>query len=126
MKKILIFTLILFLSFVTSNLFSQEKDKDGNINIKGLSQEDMIRIFGDIYSPRILMKGTGEQKEKNLIVSGNKIKTILYNTGSICRPNIFSPPGNVADLVWQGLGYGFEFGPLGCWPSCYTQQFRRF
>ena len=31
MKKILIFTLILFLSFAASDLFSQEKDKDGNI-----------------------------------------------------------------------------------------------
>jgi hypothetical protein len=112
MKKILIFTLILFFNLISSNLFSQERDKDGNINIKGLSQEDMIRIFGDIYSPRVLMKGAGEQKEKNLIIGGNKITTILYNTGSICRPNVFSPPGNVADLVWQGLGYGFEFGPL--------------
>ena len=112
MKKILIFTLIIVLNILMSNLYSQEKDKDGNINIKGLTQEDMVRIFGDIYSPRVLMKGAGEQKEKNLIIGGNKITTILYNTGSICRPNIFSPPGNVADLVWQGLGYGFEFGPL--------------
>ena len=112
MKKILFLTLIIVTSLLTSNLISQERDKDGNVNIKGLSQEDIIRVFGDIYSPRILMKGAGEQKEKSLIVGGNKITTILYNTGSICRPNIFSPPGNVADLVWQGLGYGFEFGPL--------------
>ena len=112
MKKILILTLIIIVSFLTNSLLSQQRDKDGNINIKGLSQEDMIRIFGDIYQPRILLKGAGEQKEKNVIISGNKVKTILYNTGSICRPNIFSPPGNIADLVWQGLGYGFEFGPL--------------
>ncbi len=111
MKKILILTFIT--AALSINLLGQSRDKDGNINIKGLSQSDMIRIFGDIYSPRVLSKGMGEQnKEKQLIVQGNKIKTILYNTGSICRPNIFSPPGNVADLVWQGLGYGFEFGPL--------------
>src|SRR3989339_1383916 len=113
MKKILIFNLIILLSLVTNNLFSQQKDKDGVIDVKGLSQADVIRIFGDIYNNRILLKSNGEQKkEKNIIVSGNKITTILYNTGSICRPAIFSPPGNIADVVWQGLGYGYEFGPL--------------
>lgn len=112
MKKFFnLFLLAAVISYSTL-VFSQQKDKDDNINIKGLSQEDMIRIFGDIYSPRQLFKGMGEQKEKSLIVSGNKITTILYNTGSICRPNIFSPPGNIADLVWEKLGYGFEFGPL--------------
>jgi len=109
MKKILILTLIIVSSLLTSNLVSQERDKDGNINIKGLSQEDMIRIFGDLFNPNSFRKIAGEQKEKNLIVSGNKITTILYNTGSICRPNTLA---NTADLVWQGLGYGFEFGPL--------------
>jgi hypothetical protein len=112
MKKILILIFSVVIAIWTNNLFAQQKDKDGNIDMKGLSQSDIIRIFGDIYNNRILFKGAGEQKEKNVIVSGNKITTILYNTGSICRPGIFSPPGNIADLVWQGLGYGYEFGPL--------------
>ncbi len=37
MKKILIFTLIIVLNILMSNLFSQERDKDGNINIKGFN-----------------------------------------------------------------------------------------
>jgi hypothetical protein len=113
MKKIILITLILTFNFFLIDVIPQETDASKYPDPKGLSSEDMIRIFGDIYSPRVLRKGAGEQnKEKQLIIQGNKIKTILYNTGSICRPNIFSPPGNVADLVWQNLGYGFEFGPL--------------
>lgn len=108
MKRIYIIILAALIT-LTANLHSQQKDEYGNIRIKGLSQEDMIRIFGDIFNPNALRKITGEQKEKSLIISGNKITTILYNTGSICRPNTLA---NIADLVWQGLGYGFEFGPL--------------
>lgn len=113
MKRIIIINLVIVLSLITNTIYSQQSDIDKTVDMKGLSSEDIIRIFGDIYNNRILLKSNGEQnKEKNVIVSGNKITTILYNTGSICRPNIFSPPGNIADLVWQGLGYGYEFGPL--------------
>lgn len=55
---------------------------------------------------------SGFQNEKNAILNSNEVTTILYNSGSISRPNIFSPPGNVADLVWKKLGYMSEFGPL--------------
>jgi len=34
---------------------------------------------------------------------------VVYNYGTITRPNTLS---NVADLVWNRLGYGFEFTPL--------------
>src|SRR5207249_11153440 len=46
---------------------------------------------------------------KSLIINGNKITTIVYNYGSITRPNTL---GNIADLVWNRLGYGYEFAPL--------------
>jgi len=60
-----------------------------------------------------LSKTNGMTSEmKSVVIQGNKIHTIIYNTGSISRPNI-AP--NVLDLVWNGLGYGYEFGPLvGC------------
>lgn len=90
--------------------YSQTKDKYGNINIKGLSEADMERIFGDIFRPGRLGKALGDKTWiREVIISGNKITTILYNYGSICKPNTL---GNIADLVWEGLGYGFEFGPL--------------
>ncbi len=106
-KYIYLFLTVLFLSITA---FSQQRDSDGNINIKGLSQEDMIRIFGDIYKPGKVFKTDGDPREiRETIVSGNKITTVLFNYGSICKPNYL---GNIADLVWNGLGYGFEFGPL--------------
>ncbi len=41
------------------------------------------------------------------IMNGNKITTEIWNFGSI------SSPGNhITDIVWEGLGYGYEFGPF--------------
>ncbi len=44
---------------------------------------------------------------RSLVLSGNKIKTIVYNTGSVSGPGVIA---NVYDLTWKGLGYGYEFG----------------
>ncbi len=53
---------------------------------------------------------TGDNTEiKEVIMSSNDITTVLYNYGSICKPNTL---GNIADMVWNGLGYMYEFGPL--------------
>lgn len=44
---------------------------------------------------------------RDVIMNGNKITTQIQNFGSI------SSPGNViTDIVWNGLGYGYEFGPF--------------
>ncbi|MFQ5570753.1 MAG: hypothetical protein ACE5G0_13800, partial [Rhodothermales bacterium] len=44
---------------------------------------------------------------RDAILNGNKITTQIFNFGSI------SAPGNrITDIVWNGLGYGFEFGPF--------------
>ncbi len=41
------------------------------------------------------------------IMNGNKILTEIWNYGSI------SSPGNsITDIIWEGLGYGYEFGPF--------------
>jgi len=109
MKKS-IYLFVLFLFITSSFSLAQEKDEYGNYNIKKLSQQDMERIYGDIYKPGKVFKTNGDPRSiKEVIISGNKITTVLFNYGSICKPNYL---GNVADLVWKGLGYGFEFGPL--------------
>ncbi len=44
---------------------------------------------------------------RDAIMNGNRITTQILNFGSI------SAPGNtITDIVWNGLGYGFEFGPF--------------
>lgn len=44
---------------------------------------------------------------RDVIMNGNRITTQISNFGSI------SSPGNtITDIVWNGLGYGYEFGPF--------------
>ena len=44
---------------------------------------------------------------RTAILNGNKITTQIANFGSI------SSPGNtITDIVWNNLGYGYEFGPF--------------
>ncbi|MGE5497283.1 MAG: hypothetical protein ACM3Q2_04400 [Syntrophothermus sp.] len=108
MKNRLLIVLI-FLLGISVSVQAQKKDADGYYNLKELSYDDALRIFGPITGPK-LNKVTGETREiKDILIKGNKIKTIMYNYGSICSPNALS---NVQDLVWNGLGYGFEFGVL--------------
>ncbi len=46
-------------------------------------------------------------RRQKAIMNGNKITAEIWNYGSI------SSPGNkVTDIVWEGLGYGYEFGPF--------------
>ncbi len=92
-----------------SKINGQEYDKYGYPIWKKLSEADAQRILGNRYAPKYF-KTTGDPRIiKESIIHGNNITTILFNYGSICAPNRL---GNIADLVWQGLGYGFEFGPL--------------
>jgi len=50
---------------------------------------------------------------KQSIITGNQIRVLVTNQGSISTPNA---DNSNADLVWpsgpSGLGYAFEFGPL--------------
>lgn len=102
-------TALLSLCLISAASFAQEKDSLGNYDYKKMSYEDALRVFGPIKGTRI-NKLTGEKKEiKDIVVKGNKVTSILYNYGSVCAPNALA---NVQDLVWNGLGYGFEFGTL--------------
>jgi hypothetical protein len=79
---------------------------------KRASPAEMARVtqFLDENAHRFLGKTQGSPAEvKSLIIQGNKIKTVVYNYGNITRPSTLS---GVADLVWNRLGYGFEFSPL--------------
>lgn len=79
--------------------------------IKGATPEEWQRVLDFMeQNERRLAKATGSSREiRSLIIRGNKITTVVYNYGTITRPNTL---GNVADLVWNRLGYGFEFTPL--------------
>ena len=52
-------------------------------------------------------KASGGSIRQSAIMRGNKITTEIWNYGSISAPG-----ERVNDIVWEGLGYGYEFGPF--------------
>ncbi|MDP1675727.1 MAG: hypothetical protein Q8L88_02585 [Bacteroidota bacterium] len=108
MKKY--FVLSFLIVSVTIVFAQNEKIDFRTVDVKYLNQEQK-REFARWRDEQFrLMKTSGLQSEvKSLVISGNKIKSIIYNTGAISNPGV---TGNVLDLVWGGLGYGYEFGPL--------------
>jgi len=105
-KNLLILPLLIFL---TGFAVAQVPDSVDPYFYKNLTPEQSEALFGPITGVK-LNKVTGEKREiKDITIKGNKITTILYNYGSVCAPSVLS---NVLDLVWNGLGYGFEFGLL--------------
>ncbi len=107
--KLLLLLSIILSSLAVSSIQAQEKDEFGNYMLKGLSEQDAQRLFGDNFNTKFFKTKGEDRLKKESIINGNKITTILFNYGSICEPNRLA---NIGDLVWQGLGYGFEFGPL--------------
>lgn len=106
--KLLLTSLVLLFLSAGITTMAQPKDEDGNYLIKEMSRQDFIRVFGE-FGPQV-MKVKGDSRYiKESIIQGNKIQTVLYNYGGISHPNAIP---NVEDLVWEGLGYGFEFSPL--------------
>ena len=95
---------------LTTIVSAQMKKIDfGSVDIKYLNDQQLEqrREWLKQFS---LRKTAGLQSEiKSVVIQGNKIHSIIYNTGAISSPGV---TGNVYDLVWNGLGYGYEFGPL--------------
>ena len=52
---------------------------------------------------------------RSVILSGNQVTTIIYEYGSISKPNLTA--SQLIDLAWpknpsKSMGYGYEFTPL--------------
>lgn len=109
-KKILILLSFLF----TASTFAQSSDVDSIFNKKNWTREDILKVHPSDLEPQIFNKISGNILErKYVIISGNKITTVLYNYGSVCAPSGYEGViGNKTDLAWNGLGYGYEFGLL--------------
>jgi hypothetical protein len=114
MKTILLNLLVIAALLVTCGTSRAQETDLLKLDPKKASPEEWQRLvdFLDHQSKSVnpLNKTGGKPSEvRSLIIRGNKITTIVYNYGNITRPNTL---GNVADLVWNRLGYGFEFDPL--------------
>ncbi len=100
-------SILLFTLLFVSNGIAQEKIKKDKVKIT--SEEEYERLEGKKGQPQF-NKITGESAEiKEVVIKGNKITTEIWNYGSVCSPGALP---QVRDLVWEGLGYGYEFGLL--------------
>lgn len=106
---------IFYLLLLTVGLsFAQDATIDSIYAKKNWTREDIMKVQPLDMDNNMFNKLTGEISErKYVIVNGNKITTVLYNYGSVCAPSGYEGViGNVTDLAWNGLGYGYEFGLL--------------
>lgn len=113
-------TLLVILTLCTA-AFAQEQPKRGSLqwylngpqkNWSKSEHEDYYQWREKVHQ-KMLRKPSGIADNlaprQRAIINGNKITTEIWNYGSI------SSPGNrVTDIVWEGLGYGYEFGPFIC------------
>ncbi|SVB63369.1 uncharacterized protein METZ01_LOCUS216223, partial [marine metagenome] len=107
--------------FFTNPLYGQwpfNEKHDNQESDKFIPEKDWTKgQYQEFYRWRegILKKQMDDNDDPQLlrrqkaILNGNKITAEIWNYGSI------SSPGNrVTDIVWEGLGYGYEFGPFIC------------
>ena len=115
MKKIIYLLCILGLVASANAQWPFGKDVEWYINgpKKEWSKRDHDRYYR--WRDRLYRNRIAETQDEQIlqrqkaILNGNKITTEIWNYGSI------SSPGNrVTDIVWEGLGYGYEFGPFIC------------
>jgi hypothetical protein len=74
-------------------------------NPKEMSPSEREKFYKEI--DKNIRKVSGEADRKKLIMNGNKITVTIYNYGSLSAPG-----DRITDVVWNGLGYAYEFGPL--------------
>ncbi len=105
-RNILAFLFVFAFSFsiaLADSHTDYEKFKDGP---KKDWSEAQFKAY-NAWMDQILAKTFGGTKRQTAIMNGNKITAQIYNYGSI------SNAGNhITDIVWNGLGYAYEFGPL--------------
>ncbi len=99
-------TLVLVLLFLPLTVFSQT-DQD-SLYLQGIQKTWTNAQVNDYqaWASAHFSAGAGALRQ-SAIMNGNKITTEIWNFGSI------SSPGNsITDIIWEGLGYGYEFGPF--------------
>ena len=87
--------------------FSKQWKMDGPEKSWNTVEHESFFQWRDKLRARRAMTNDEILRRQKAILNGNKITTEIWNYGSI------SSPGNrVTDIVWEGLGYGYEFGPF--------------
>ncbi|MCB0273854.1 MAG: hypothetical protein KDI06_03520 [Calditrichaeota bacterium] len=110
-KNLVLSTLLVGLLLFSADLFSQALPD----NFKELSPAEQSRITNNLMKTlrKSLQDDERHDRVKETTITGNLIRVLVTNQGSISTP---ASQRDAADLFWpiggQGLGYGYEFGPL--------------
>jgi len=109
-NSIFIRALSLLLLFSVA-LFAQEQKP----SFKEMSKEERTKAFKKELEllNKFAQDDERHDRFKETIINGNQIKVLITNQGSISTPDAANTNN---DLVWpngpDGLGYGYEFGPM--------------
>lgn len=99
-------TLLLFAILISFPTISGAQDRERGQDYDQLRQW-INRQTAKGGDPAIADCFEDNTDRRDVILNGNRITTQILNFGSI------SAPGNtITDIVWNGLGYGYEFGPF--------------
>ncbi len=97
-----LFLLLMIIPLAAQDVETQ-KFKDG---IKKEWSPEELKAYCNWFNSRLAKSAVGT-KRQTAIMNGNKITAEIHNYGSI------SSAGNrITDIVWNGLGYGYEFSPM--------------
>ena len=93
------------LFFAVGTSFGQAQERT-----RGMTNQEMqawAKAQGTKPARQVAGECTDFASRRDAILNGNRITTQVFNFGSI------SAPGNaITDIVWNGLGYGYEFSPF--------------
>ncbi|ARA93122.1 hypothetical protein AWN76_008095 [Rhodothermaceae bacterium RA] len=109
MVRRLLFSVLLLALALPAAAQSRKELREGRQ--RGWSDDQVARWI-DFHSRQRLDQRSSIEcpdftNRRDAILNGNKITSQIFNFGSI------SAPGNtITDIVWNGLGYGYEFGPF--------------
>ena len=93
-----------FIALLALPAFSQQRERGWDYRQQGRWLDTQANKGGDSAVADCLEDNTNRREA---ILNGNRITSQILNFGSI------SSPGNtLTDIVWNGLGYGYEFGPF--------------
>ncbi|MBP7461730.1 MAG: hypothetical protein KBA26_10615 [Candidatus Delongbacteria bacterium] len=107
-------SLILLTIILLPALMMADKKKDleylqsGLKGKTGSQRQQWHQLAKQYWFNYIINDNLGPNQEA--IMNGNKISTLVYNQGSISS-SAADEYGNL-DIRWEGLGYGYEFGPF--------------
>lgn len=111
MKQTSLLTVLLTLGLL-GNVSAGDTDKENIKKLPTLERYEMVKDQMKSLA-KALQDDPRHERLKQAIITGNQIRVLVTNQGSISTPDADNAN---ADLVWpagpEGLGYAYEFGPL--------------